>query len=115
MSEEYNQIVIMLERLKEELNSAIDECIEELTGETAEEREGRKIKILKAIYDAGGTVGLEKFHELGEEVGYDPRGLGGLFAWQGRGATLQKVEKLDKTEIVLTPKGREFLEEEELI
>jgi hypothetical protein len=103
------QQAAVLTELKEEMNELFDEKIQELTGESAKDRQSKKVRVMKKIYDEGGTVTQEQFHEIGEEVGYDKRGLGGLFAWKGKGARLQKVEKMDSTEIVLTKKGINYL------
>jgi hypothetical protein len=105
----------ILTEVKEEMNELLDEKIEELTGENAQDRQSKKVRVMKKIYDEGGTVSKEKFHEIGEEVGYDKRGLGGLFAWKGKGARLQKVEKLNETEIVLTQKGVSYLKRKGVI
>lgn len=104
------EFVTRLESLKEEFNDLIDKHIEQTTGEDAEEVQKRKVRVYRRIYEEGGEVSKEQFHEIGEEEGYDDkRALGGLFAWQDKEARLKKVEKMSGTEIVLTPAGVEYL------
>ena len=40
----------------------------------------RRLRVWKKIQDRGGVVTREELHEIVEEIGMDPRGLGGFFA-----------------------------------
>jgi len=74
----------------------------------------RPLLLCWLIKKEGGVVSREKFHELGRKVGYDPRGLGGLFvanSWLV-GIADNKVALAQGTEKELE-KYREWLEHQE--
>ncbi|MQY67933.1 MAG: hypothetical protein GH150_00915 [Hadesarchaea archaeon] len=86
------------------------EAIEQILELKAGAQDAR-LQVLKAIHIAGKVVPYKKFWEIGEKYGYDRRGLGGLFAWKGRGALLTYVAG-DK--VALTPEGEELLKRHDL-
>ena len=99
-----------------ELKDSMDRRIKTLTGKDVKEIEDSKTKVLLEIYKLGGTVNREQYHKIGKKSGYsNAKALGGLHAWRGKGATVEKIEKLVNGEYVeeyiLTKAGLKHLKE----
>ena len=77
--EEYERFRELIQAMKNNLAE-----LEKLARLEADEEIAMKYKVLLQIYEEGGIVTKERFNEIGEELGYDRRGLQGLFAWGGR-------------------------------
>lgn len=86
--EEYDRIREVLENMR----SAIEELQELMRIEPGEIE--RKYQVLLRIHEEGGVVSKERFNEIGEELGYDKRGLQGLFAWGGKYITMIAGKKV---------------------
>ena len=66
----------------------------------------KEIRLLALLKAVGGTVTRDEFHKLGEQAGYDVRGLAALYAYSPNNA----VTKLANDKVGLTPCGSKKIE-----
>jgi len=92
----------------ESLSRKIDELASLISGES--DSPGRKFLLLRRIHEEGDAVAKERFDSIGDELGYDPRGVQGLLSWGGK-----YVTRIAGNKIALTEKGIEALRRRGLI
>lgn len=91
--EEYDRLRDLIEGIKHDLGE-----LETLVRVEASEEIELKYKVLLGIHEEGGIVTKARFDEIGEELGYDKRGLQGFFAWGGRFVTRIAGDKVALTQ-----------------
>ena len=94
----------------EEASIHIDKAIELISLLLGEEVEKvppdwliKRLRLLWAIEKRGGVVTREELHRLARDIGYDPRGLGGLF----KGGYLVTIAG---DRVAITEKARELID-----
>lgn len=101
----------LVEEIQEDmktLSQKIDEVVSYISGESGPPK--KKFLLLKQIHEEGDAVTKERFNDIGRELGYDIRGLQGLFSWGGR-----YVTRIAGNKIALTEKGIDALRKRGLI
>jgi hypothetical protein len=87
----------------EVIEASLERMKRELQGDAADV--DSKFEVFADVYEEGGVVSRERWHEIGREHGYDdPRGLAGLFA-HGKW-----VEKILGDQVALTADAERQLE-----
>jgi hypothetical protein len=90
-----------LEKLRKALEAESDEMPEAL-----EEELHRTWSLLAQIANRGGEVTTEEFYAIGDELGYDRRGLGGFFRGKFRSLDMDHSTGIRR----LTPAGKGFVD-----
>ena len=101
---------LILEELRH-IREALD-TIEEAVAPSPNEEDQlpRKYRVLRDVYERGGVVPKEEWHEIGREHGYDDaRGLAGLFAH----GTI--VRMISGNRVALTERAEENLIEKGIV